>query len=136
MVLQPCSALIARLASAPLAVGMLLLTAVAPVAGVAPVAAEDLGVELGEPVLYRCSGARELAVRYGRLSDDSLAFVRLQPPGGQLLTLPQLVSGSGARYSSGQLWQWWSKGEEGFLQRLDDQGDWQTVLEGCITDSE
>jgi membrane-bound inhibitor of C-type lysozyme len=130
MVLHPCSALIARLASPPLAAGLLLLTAAAPVA------AEGLGVELGEPVLYRCSGARELVVRYGRLSDDSLAFVRLQPPGEQPVTLPQLVSGSGARYSNGQLWQWWSQGEEGFLQRQDDQGEWQTVLEGCLTDSD
>lgn len=111
--------------SRPVSAGLLLLAAAAP--GVAG----TLGVELGKPVSYRCSDARQLVVRYGRLSDGSLSFARLQPPGEQLLTLPQLVSGSGARYSDEQLWQWWSKGQEGFLQRRDEEGEWQTVLKDC-----
>lgn len=90
-----------------------------------------LTAELGAPVSYRCAGGQLLTVRYGRLSDGSLAFARLQPPGGPLLTLPQLVSASGARYSDERLWQWWSKGSGGFLQQRDDQGRWQTLLEGC-----
>ena len=100
-------------------------TAMAGAKGV-PVAAE-----LGEPVTYRCAGGRQLVVRYGRLSDGSLSFVRLQPPGDRLLTLPQLVSGSGTRYTDEQRWQWWSKGQEGFLERRDAQGRWQTVLDRC-----
>ncbi|EDY39296.1 conserved hypothetical protein [Cyanobium sp. PCC 7001] len=121
------AALIRRLALPPLSAGVLLLTAVAPVA------AESLQVELREPVRYRCDGGTELVVTYGQLSDGSLSFARLQPPGETLLTLPQLVSGSGARYSTEQLWQWWSKGEEGFLERRDEQGEWTTELGGCLS---
>jgi membrane-bound inhibitor of C-type lysozyme len=88
-------------------------------------------VEIQKPVSYRCAGGGRLEVRYGRLSDGSLSFARLQPPGHQPLTLPQLASGSGARYSDEQRWQWWSKGQEGFLQRRDNNGQWRTVLEGC-----
>jgi membrane-bound inhibitor of C-type lysozyme len=104
---------------------LLLLTAVMPATG------KTLGVELTAPVTYRCAEGRQLVVRYGRLSDGSLSFARLQPPGDQPLTLPQLVSGSGARYSDEQRWQWWSKGQEGFLQWRDDDRQWRTVLEGC-----
>lgn len=98
---------------------------------IAPSPAAPLTVELGAPIPYRCAGGQALTLRYGRLSDGSLAFVRLQPPGGPLLTLPQLVSASGARYSDERQWQWWSKGSGGFLQRRDDQGRWQILLEGC-----
>jgi membrane-bound inhibitor of C-type lysozyme len=122
------SALIRRLALPPLSAAVLLLTAVAPVA------AESLQVELRETVRYSCEGGAELVVTYGQLSDSSLAFARLQPPGETLITLPQLVSGSGARYSTEQLWQWWSQGEEGFLQRRNEQGGWNTVLAGCLSD--
>jgi membrane-bound inhibitor of C-type lysozyme len=94
-------------------------------------AAAPLAVELGAPISYSCGGGQPLTVRYGRLSDGSLAFARLQPPGSPLLTLPQLLSASGARYSDERLWQWWSKGSGGVLQRRDDQGRWQTLLEGC-----
>jgi membrane-bound inhibitor of C-type lysozyme len=107
------------------------LVAALPLTAVAPALAGDLGVELGKPLRYRCAGGSTLMVRYGRLSDDSLSFARLQPPGEQPLTLPQLVSGSGVRYSTEQMWQWWTKGQEGFLQRRDGQGEWRTVLEGC-----
>jgi membrane-bound inhibitor of C-type lysozyme len=92
-----------------------------------------LTAELGEPVAYRCSDGRQLVVRYGRLSDGSLAFVRLRPPGAGQLTLPRLVSGSGVRYSDEQEWQWWSKGKEGFLQRRDARGEWRTLLQRCVT---
>lgn len=91
-------------------------------------------MELGKAMHYRCAGGSQLVVRYGRLSDDSLSFARLQPPGEQPLTLPQLVSGSGVRYSNEQLWQWWTKGQGGFLQRRDPQGEWRTVLENCRSD--
>lgn len=91
----------------------------------------SLSVELGEPVTYRCTSGRQLVVRYGRLSDGSLSFARLQPPGDEPLTLPQLVAGSGVRFSDEQKWQWWTKGEGGFLQRRDEKGKWKTVLAHC-----
>lgn len=96
-----------------------------------PAAERGPGVEMQEPVSYRCTEGARLEVRYGRLSDGSLSFARLQPPGDRPLTLPQLVSGSGARYSDEQRWQWWSKGKEGFLQRREDNGQWRAVLKGC-----
>ncbi|MEB3321827.1 MAG: MliC family protein [Synechococcaceae cyanobacterium] len=89
------------------------------------------GVELGAPITYRCAEGRQLVVRYGGLSDGSLGFARLQPPGDPSITLPRLVSASGARYSDEQRWQWWSKGKEGFLERREERGQWRTVLKGC-----
>lgn len=100
---------------------------------VPPAVAETLRVELGAPIPYRCAEGRTLAVRYGRLSDGSLSFARLSPPGDRSLTLPRLASGSGARYSDEANWQWWTKGPEGFLERRDDRGEWRTVLTGCRT---
>lgn len=88
-------------------------------------------VELGEPIPYRCAGGSQLVVRYGRLSDDSLSFVRLFLPGDRRVTLPQLVSASGARYSDDRQWQWWSKGSTGFLEQRDGQGQWQKLFEQC-----
>ena len=58
-------------------------------------------------------------------------LVRLRLPDGQQLTLPRVASGSGARYSADQQHTWWSKGQGGFLQERDRQGDWRITLNAC-----
>ncbi len=88
-------------------------------------------LEWGEPFLYHCAGGGKLGVRYGRLSDGSLSLARLDLPDHRTVTLPQLVAGSGARYSNDLRWQWWSKGSSGFLERRDHQGQWQKFLDQC-----
>jgi membrane-bound inhibitor of C-type lysozyme len=65
-----------------------------------------IGVERGAPVSYRCAGCRRRVVRQGRRSEGSLSCARLRLPGDRSLTLPQLGSGSGARYSDERQWQW------------------------------
>lgn len=56
-------------------------------------------VEGGATFAYTCNDGSVLAVRYYALSDGSLRFARLRMQDGTELTLPQLASGSGARYS-------------------------------------
>jgi len=88
-------------------------------------------VELEGPIAYRCDGGSQLMVRYGRLSDGSLSFVRLFLPGERTVTLPQLVSASGTRYSDDRQWQWWSKGSGGFLEVREGEGQWQKRFKQC-----
>ena len=47
-----------------------------------------LSVVQGETIRYRCGGGQIIEARYGSLSDQSLAFVRLRLPDGRRLTLP------------------------------------------------
>lgn len=67
---------------------------------------------------YTCSEHTRVKAVYYRLSDGSLNFVKLtvkKDGATTRYTLPQIVSASGARYTSEQDVQWWSKGKGGFL---------------------
>ena len=90
-----------------------------------------LSVVQGETLRYRCGGGEIIEANYGSLSDRSLSFVRLRLPQGRVLTLPQVASGSGARYSADHAFTWWSKGNSGFLQERDDEGEWRITLDAC-----
>ncbi|MBL6798692.1 MAG: MliC family protein [Synechococcus sp. BS307-5m-G39] len=94
-----------------------------------------LSVVQGETIRYRCGGGQIIEARYGSLSDQSLAFVRLRLPDGRRLTLPQVASASGARYSADQAVTWWSKGNSGFLQERGDNGEWRITLDACDAQS-
>ena len=96
-----------------------------------PVMAEEAELIHGSTIRYRCSGGEQLEATYFRLRDRSLAFVRLRIPGGRQLTLPQLASGSGARFSADRDVTWWIKGESGFLQQRDSKGEWSVSLKNC-----
>jgi membrane-bound inhibitor of C-type lysozyme len=65
-----------------------------------------LNLEGGETFAYACSDGSVLSVHYYALSDGSLRFARLRLQNGTELTLPQLISGSGARYSDGHTTFW------------------------------
>ena len=82
-------------------------------------------------VQYICAKGERLVAQYSGLSDGSLKFVRLTLPSGQHVTLPQVASGSGARFSADQDVTWWTKKSGGFLQRRDANGQWQTSLDSC-----
>ncbi|MFQ2272107.1 MliC family protein [Aeromonas enteropelogenes] len=85
----------------------------------------------GEPVNYLCEQGKKVQVRYFTLSDQSLDFIKLALPDGKDYTLPQAVSASGARYSDEFQAVWWNKGEEGFVELRDPQGEWQIAYREC-----
>ncbi len=95
------------------------------------VRADEPKLQTGSRVSYLCSGGKRLEATYYQLRDRSLAFVRLRLPEGRELTLPQIASASGARFSAEQDFTWWIKGTSGFLQRRDAQGEWQVTLKDC-----
>ena len=64
---------------------------------------QPLTVTGGEPVIYACANGDRLVARYYSLSDDSLRFVKILFPDGREYTLPQVISGSGARYRRWEL---------------------------------
>ena len=66
-----------------------------------------LTVEIGPPVTYESANGDRFVARYGSLSDGSLDFVKLKMPNGREYTLPQAVSGSGARYTDDREIVWW-----------------------------
>jgi membrane-bound inhibitor of C-type lysozyme len=64
-------------------------------------------VEIGPPVTYESADGDRFLARYGSLSDGTLDFVKLKMPNGREYTLPQAVSGSGARYTDDREIVWW-----------------------------
>ncbi|WP_108500611.1 MliC family protein [Paracoccus indicus] len=64
---------------------------------------------------YRCDDGRDLAVRYVEAGANSLAIIPLE---GEEVVFVNVVAASGARYVSG-MWEWWAKGEEATLTRVD-----------------
>lgn len=71
-------------------------------------------LEGGATFAYTCNDGSVLAVRYYALSDGSLRFARIRMRNGTELTLPQLVSASGARYSDEHT-TFWIKGNQATL---------------------
>lgn len=66
-----------------------------------------LTVVIGPPVTYKSADGDQFVARYGSLSDGSLPFLKVEMPDGQEFTLPQAVSGSGARYTDDRELVWW-----------------------------
>ncbi|AHV36083.1 MliC family protein [Aeromonas dhakensis] len=93
--------------------------------------AAPLSVTGGDPVTYLCEQGQRVQVRYFALSDQSLNFVKLALPDGKDYTLPQSVSASGARYTDDREAVWWNKGDEGFVEMRDKDGEWQSVYNDC-----
>ncbi|MES1155820.1 MAG: MliC family protein [Pseudorhodoplanes sp.] len=76
-----------------------------------------LGLALAAPasaqtfLQYRCENGAQLSVAF--VEKDRRAFLQLD---GKSLTLPQSLSGSGARYAKGGV-KFWIKGNEAQLKR-------------------
>ncbi len=66
-----------------------------------------LTVDIGPPVTYKSANGDQFVARYGSLSDGSLPFLKVKMPNDQEYTLPQAVSGSGARYTDDREIVWW-----------------------------
>lgn len=65
-------------------------------------------------IRYRCDDHREIVATFVRRQPASVRLER----DGERWTLPQVVSGSGARYADGKV-VFWSKGEEALFERGD-----------------
>jgi membrane-bound inhibitor of C-type lysozyme len=102
------------------------------VSGAASFAEEQvLSVTGGDPVIYCCDNGDRLVARYYSLSDDSLHFVKVLFPDGKEYTLPQVMSASGARYTDDFELSWWIKGDEAYVEKRDDQGEWRSLYGDC-----
>ena len=56
-------------------------------------------------------------IKYYKLSDNSLNFIKLELPDGNIITLPQVVSASGEKYSINHNYSWCQKGDSAFLEK-------------------
>ncbi|NOQ21998.1 MAG: lysozyme inhibitor [Candidatus Aegiribacteria sp.] len=85
----------------------------------------------GESVNYQCENGDRIVARYYTLSDSSLHFVKVLLPDDEEYTLPQALSGSGARYTDGRMLIWWIKGDSASVEMRDKNGDWQSIYGKC-----
>jgi membrane-bound inhibitor of C-type lysozyme len=113
-----------------------LLCAAVAICGCACAKTGGLTVQGGEPVHYRCGNGERIVARYYSLSDGSLRFVKVVMPDGREYTLPNVISGSGARYTDEVEKVWWTKGTSGFVQSRDQNGDWRIEYRDCREVSE
>ncbi len=110
--------------------GLLLSCAVfAP--GLAADEYDDFTVRLDAHAVYECDGTARVVAKYFSLSDNSLHFVKLTLPDGREFTLPNVLSASGARYTSDTDLIWWTKGDSAFAEQRGPDGQWQTLYEDC-----
>jgi membrane-bound inhibitor of C-type lysozyme len=93
--------------------------------------AKNLTVTGGEAITYHCENGAQIVARYYSLSDKSLDFVKVWLPDGKEYTLPQVLSGSGVRYSDDRELVWWTKGASAFAEMRDQNGDWQVMYDKC-----
>lgn len=80
---------------------------------------------------YQCENGDRIIAKYYSLSDNSLNFVKIIPPGGKEQTLPQGLSASGARYTDDREFVWWIKSDSARLEVRDGEGNWQTRYSNC-----
>jgi membrane-bound inhibitor of C-type lysozyme len=105
---------------------------VACVEGCGPIIGESVPAVLGgTEVEYRCGNGERIVARYYSLSDHSLDFVKVLLPDGREYTLPQVVSGSGVRYSTDRDLVWWTKGDSAFAEVRGPEGDWRIKYDKC-----
>jgi len=92
---------------------------------------KSLSVIGGEPLVYECDNGDEVVARYYMLSDESLRFVKLLFPDGTEYTLPQVLSASGARYTDDIELLWWIKGDDAYVEKRDETGEWRPLYSEC-----
>lgn len=91
--------------------------------------AEDnklLSVKMGPPIQYESEDGKRFTARYGFLSDESLHFVKVTMPDGKEYTLPQVISGSGVRYTDEREVVWWTHQGTVRVDVRDAEGKWKT----------
>ena len=104
---------------------LLLWCALFSLGGLSFAGEEPLSVTGGEPVIYVCDNGDRVVARYYALSDESLRFVKVLFSDGREYTLPQVLSASGARYTDDMELVWWIKGDQAYVEKRDEAGEWQ-----------
>ena len=89
-------------------------------------AKEALTVEIGPVIHYESKDGKKFTARYGSLSDGSLHFVKITMPDGNKYTLPQVISGSGVRYTDEREVVWWTHQGTVRVDARDSEGKWVT----------
>ena len=89
-----------------------------------------LTVDIGQPVYYKSDNGDHFEARYGSLSDGTLHFVKVKMPDGKEYTLPQAISGSGARYTDDREIVWWEHQGKVRVDTRDAEGKWKTKYSG------
>ncbi|MFA8451873.1 MAG: MliC family protein [Bacteroidales bacterium] len=92
---------------------------------------DKLSVELINQESYKTASNKIIKVKYYELEDKSLGFIKIKIPEVKELTLPRLMSASGAKYTDESAFMWWIKGENGTLYRISDNGEWDKLYEEC-----
>ena len=87
---------------------------------------KTLTVEIGPPVYYGSDNGEQFVAKYGSLSDGSLHFAKVKMPDGREYTLPQVVSGSGVRYTDERELVWWTHQGTVRVDVRDADGQWKT----------
>lgn len=83
---------------------------------------------------YNCEKGEKITAVYYSLSDNSLHFVKIIMPDGKKYTLPQVVSGDGARYTDEREVEWWIKGDSAMIKRHTTNGDWVDIYHKCAVE--
>lgn len=63
-------------------------------------------------------------VSFYQLADASLSFIKVKKSDGTTVTLPQMVSASGTRFTDGFQDEFWFKGDYLYISSPDESGDW------------
>jgi len=85
-----------------------------------------LTVKMGPLIQYESEDGKRFSARYGALSDGSLHFVKVTMPDGKEYTLPQVISGSGVRYTDEREVVWWTHQGTVRVDMRDSEGKWTT----------
>ena len=85
---------------------------------------QRLGVNLDQPTYWRSPNGERFVARHGRLSDDSLSFVKVTMPDGRQLTLPRALAASGERYTDERV-VWWLHQGKVRVDVLRDDEEWE-----------
>lgn len=85
-----------------------------------------LTVDIGQAVYYISEDGDRFVAKYGSLSDKSLHFVKVSLPDGREYTLPQVMSGSGVRYTDDRDLVWWTHQGTVRVDMRDADGNWVT----------
>jgi membrane-bound inhibitor of C-type lysozyme len=94
----------------------------------------SISVVVGKEYTYQCTDGSVVKARFGELSDKSLGFVKIRMEDGKEYTLPQLVSASGARYSDEHELEFWIKGNQVTISKMNESGEWKVETEGETKD--
>ena len=91
---------------------------------------DKLKIIVGKEYKYRFNDDSIVQARFYSLSDNSLSFVKVRMEDGKEYTLPQLISGSGVRYSTERDIEFWVKGDGVIISRMNENGEWKVIMEG------